>query len=54
MADYERQNEPLPVIGQMSAVLSSAGQRVAVIEVTEVRVVRLARKWATPPLARPS
>lgn len=42
LADYERENEPLPVVGQMSAVLDSAGRRVAVIEVVEVRVVRLA------------
>ena len=42
MADYERENEALPSVGQLSAVLDSAGRRVAVIEVTEVRVVRLA------------
>ncbi|MEU9510819.1 ASCH domain-containing protein [Micromonospora sp. NPDC048170] len=39
---YERANEPPPEVGQRSAVLDSAGRRVAVIEVTEVRVVRLA------------
>ena len=39
---YERENEPLPAVGQRSAVLDSAGRRVAVIEITEVRVVRLA------------
>lgn len=39
---YERENEPLPVIGQLSAVVDSAGRRVAVIELTDVRVVRLA------------
>ena len=39
---YELENEPLPEVGQLSAVLDSAGRRVAVIEVTEVRVVRLA------------
>ncbi|MGN9769189.1 ASCH domain-containing protein [Micromonospora sp. SD12] len=38
---YERTDEPMPEVGQRSAVLDSAGRRVAVIEVTEVRVVRL-------------
>lgn len=42
MLDYESENEPLPRVGQLSAVLDSAGRRIAVIEVTEVRVVRLA------------
>ena len=35
-------NEPLPKVGQLSAVVDSQGRRVAAIEVTEVRVVRLA------------
>ncbi|MGC4880375.1 ASCH domain-containing protein [Micromonospora sp. DT43] len=39
---YEHANEPLPEVGQRSAVVDSDGRRVAVIEVTEVRVVRLA------------
>lgn len=39
LAGYD--NEPLPEVGQLEAVLDSAGQRVAVIEVTEVRTVRL-------------
>lgn len=39
---YEHENEPLPEVGQLSAVVDSAGRRVAVIELTEVRVVRLA------------
>ena len=39
---YERENEPLPEVGQLSAVVDSEGERVAAIEVTEVRVVRLA------------
>jgi uncharacterized protein YhfF len=39
---YQRANEPLPAVGQLSAVVDSAGRRVAAIEVTEVRVVRLA------------
>ncbi|GIF78597.1 ASCH domain-containing protein [Asanoa siamensis] len=34
-------DEPLPVEGQVSAVLDSDGNRVAAIELTEVRVVRL-------------
>ncbi|WP_406043430.1 ASCH domain-containing protein [Micromonospora sp. NBC_00898] len=39
---YERANEPLPEVGQRSAVVDSEHLRVAVIELTEVRVVRLA------------
>ncbi|GAB4106634.1 hypothetical protein GCM10028790_56530 [Micromonospora taraxaci] len=39
---YERANEPLPEVGQLSAVVDSAGRRVAVIELTDVRVIRLA------------
>ncbi|MFG1649379.1 ASCH domain-containing protein [Micromonospora sp. NPDC049275] len=39
---YEHANEPLPEVGQRSAVVDSDGRRVAVIEVTDVRVVRLA------------
>src|SRR5215470_11080645 len=39
---YERENEPLPEVGQVWAVVDSVGRRVAAIEVTEVRVVRLA------------
>jgi uncharacterized protein YhfF len=33
---------PLPAVGDRSAVVDSAGRRVAAIEVTDVRVVRLA------------
>jgi len=40
--EYERENEPLPKAGQLSAVVDSEGRRVAVIELTEVRIVRLA------------
>jgi uncharacterized protein YhfF len=40
--EYERENEPLPKIGQQSAVVDSDGRRIAVIELTEVRVIRLA------------
>jgi uncharacterized protein YhfF len=39
---YEHANEPLPEVGRRSAVVDSADRRVAVIELTEVRVVRLA------------
>jgi uncharacterized protein YhfF len=39
---YERENEPLPKVGQLEAVVNSEDRRVAVIELTEVRVVRLA------------
>ena len=39
---YDLENEPLPQVGRRSAVVDSQGQRVAVIELTEVRVVRLA------------
>ncbi|QMU80304.1 ASCH domain-containing protein [Streptacidiphilus sp. PB12-B1b] len=39
---YERENEPLTTVGQLSAVVDSEGLRVAVIELTEVRIVRLA------------
>ncbi|MEV1289217.1 ASCH domain-containing protein [Micromonospora sp. NPDC049679] len=39
---YERDNEPLPSVGRQLAVVDSAGRPVAAIELTEVRVVRLA------------
>lgn len=39
---YDRANEPLPEAGQRSAVVDSEDRPVAVIELTEVRVVRLA------------
>ncbi|MEU8285001.1 ASCH domain-containing protein [Micromonospora sp. NPDC048905] len=42
LVGYECANEPLPEVGQLSAVVDSAGRRVAVIELTDVRVVRLA------------
>lgn len=38
---YERENEPLPRAGQLSAVVDSQNRRVAAIEVTDIRVVRL-------------
>jgi uncharacterized protein YhfF len=42
LQDYTLDGEPLPVVGARSAVLDSAGRRVAVIELTEVRITRLA------------
>jgi len=41
LADYQLEDEPLPEVGQRSVVVDSADQPVAVIEITEVRVVRL-------------
>jgi uncharacterized protein YhfF len=40
--DYEREGEPLPEAGQSFAIVDSAGQRIAAIELTQVRAVRLA------------
>jgi uncharacterized protein YhfF len=40
--EYEADGEPLPRAGVRQAVVDSAGRRVAVIETTAVRVVRLA------------
>jgi uncharacterized protein YhfF len=41
VADYEHENEPLPVPGLRQVVVDSVGRPVAVIETTAVRVVRL-------------
>jgi uncharacterized protein YhfF len=41
IADYEREGDPLPRPGERYAVIDSAGNRVAVIETTAVRVIRL-------------
>ena len=41
LADYEREGEPLPHPGLRQAVVDSAGHRVAVIETTAVRVIRV-------------
>jgi uncharacterized protein YhfF len=41
VADYEHEGEPLPEPGLREAVIDSAGNRVAVIETTAVRVIRL-------------
>lgn len=40
--EHEREQEPLPEVGDRWAVVDSADRCVAAIEVTEVRVVRLA------------
>ncbi len=42
VADYEHENEPLPVPGLRQVVVDSADSPVAVIETTAVRVMRLA------------
>jgi uncharacterized protein YhfF len=42
VADFEHEGTPLPRPGLRQAVIDSAGNRVAVIELTGVRVVRLA------------
>jgi uncharacterized protein YhfF len=41
VADYEHERSPLPRLGQRQAVIDSAGNPVAVIETTAVRVIRL-------------
>jgi uncharacterized protein YhfF len=41
VADYELEGEPLPWPGLREAVVDSAGNRVAVIEVTAVRVIQI-------------
>jgi uncharacterized protein YhfF len=40
--EFEREHEPLPTVGQQLAVVDSDERRIAVIELTEVRVIRLA------------
>ncbi len=42
LVGFEYEGEALPEVGQRSAVIDSAGRPVAVIEMTEVRVVPLA------------
>ncbi|MEV6399444.1 ASCH domain-containing protein [Streptomyces sp. NPDC051907] len=41
VVDYEHEGDPLPEVGSRSAVIDSDGRPVAVIEVTDVRVVPL-------------
>ncbi|NJC68815.1 ASCH domain-containing protein [Planosporangium thailandense] len=42
VVEYERENEPLPKVGQQLAVVDSEDRPVAVIELTELRVLPLA------------
>jgi uncharacterized protein YhfF len=42
LVDFEQEGSPLPQPGLRQAVVDSAGNRVAVIELTAVQVVRLA------------
>ncbi|MGP3632826.1 ASCH domain-containing protein [Streptomyces sp. 24-1644] len=41
LAEYEAEKEELPPVGERSALIDSDGREVAVVEVTDVRVVRL-------------
>jgi uncharacterized protein YhfF len=42
LADYEREGEPLPFVGDRSVLLDDDDVGVAVVEVTDVRVLRVA------------
>ncbi|MET9851994.1 ASCH domain-containing protein [Streptomyces sp. NPDC006450] len=42
LADYEAAGDPLPVAGELMAIVDSAERAVGVLEVTDVRVLRLA------------
>ena len=39
LVDYERDGDPLPAVGEQLAVVDNDGRDVAVIEITEVRVL---------------
>ncbi|MET8325278.1 ASCH domain-containing protein [Streptomyces sp. NPDC005181] len=41
LAEYEAEKEELPPVGERSALIDSAGREIAVVEVTEVRILRL-------------
>lgn len=41
LAEYEAEQEELPPVGERSALIDSDGREVAVVEVTEVRLLRL-------------
>ena len=42
LVDYEREGEPLPSVGDRSVLIDDADMGVAVVEVTDVRVLRVA------------
>jgi uncharacterized protein YhfF len=42
LVDYEREDEPLPSVGDRSLLLDDGDAGVAVVEVTDVRVLRVA------------
>ena len=42
LAEFEREGDPLPEVGSLAVVVDSDERPVAVIETTEVRVVRVA------------
>jgi uncharacterized protein YhfF len=42
LVDYERDGEPLPEVGERLALIDIEGRDVAVLEITEVRVLRIA------------
>lgn len=42
LVEYEIEKEELPPVGERSALIDSDGREIAVLEVTEVRVLRLA------------
>jgi uncharacterized protein YhfF len=41
LCEYEAEDEELPPIGELAALIDSDGREVAVLETTEVRVLRL-------------
>jgi uncharacterized protein YhfF len=41
LVDYERDGEPLPEVGERLSVIDNDGREVALIEITEVRVLRV-------------
>jgi uncharacterized protein YhfF len=41
LAEYEAEDEELPPVGELAALIDSDGREVAVLETTEVRVLRL-------------
>lgn len=41
LVDYEREGEPLPEVGERLALVDNEGRDVALLEITEVRVLRV-------------